>query len=264
MKLKYEPMPIEKEIEISKKSLQFIKKEYVIHGNKLICLGVEHTSDLKKPQFGEIKKVIEDNIIHTIVLEISKEQLEKYNESENKIRFNEKGFIIELAEEKGIELVPGDWDIKDILMKNYKRFGEEETILLGVLLYLNKRKTNIKEEIKKVYDSINNGGFYFPILQELKKEKDFDEKDFRNLVEEFIKKNNNKKLNELTEKDNIIPSPIKNKTKLNKIMREISYKRDEFMLNNILEHIKEKKVLYIAGKNHVIRHEPFLRKVEAS
>jgi len=262
MKTKYKPMNLEKEIEISKKYPNYIIKEYFFDGKKLVCIGIDHTANLNHPQFKIIKDIIEKENISIIILEISKEQFNQYRKTDKKKLFKEKDFIIKLAKEKKIPLVPGDLDMKEILLKNVKEYGKKNILILRVLVYL-KNKKDIKKELSKIINHLQNKDDDFKrIFEDLKKEEKITNQSFKRIIEEFIILNNGKRLEEINKKDNIFPSPIENKTELNRIVRDISYKRDEYMIKKIFENLKKGDILFIAGKNHVIRQEPYLRDLE--
>ena len=261
MKTKYKPMDLRKEIEISKRHPRYIIKEYLLKGRKLVCIGVHHTSNLNHPQFKVIKNVFKKRDFSTIVLEISKEQLEYYKKIDKKYLFKEKDFVIKLANEKKIPIIAGDKGLKKILLENVDKYGKRSALLLRVLIYL-KNKKNLLEEVDKIIDYLDSKDKFKEMFREFKKREGINNGDFRKMIEDFILKNNNKKVNEITSEDNILPSPVENKTKLNKIMGDISYKRDKYMINQIRNNLKKGDILFIAGKNHVIRQEPYLKKLE--
>lgn len=260
---KYKPLSIKKEMEISKNSPLFIKKEYLFNKNKLICLGINHTSEFTHPQFKEIISLVEKEKFSCIVLEISEEQLKDYELIKNKEDFKEKDFIIRLAKEKRIPLLAGDADFKEILYKNRKEYGDKNILLIRILMYLNHKK-NIEEEISKIINHLETKDDFKKIFEEFKKNEAITNDKFKEIIKNFMQLYTNKKLEEINYKDNLLPSPLENKTELNKIIRDISYKRDEVMIQKTFEKLKKGAVLFIAGKNHIIRQEPFLRKLELS
>jgi hypothetical protein len=171
---------------------------------------------------------------------------------------NEKSYFYSESKKRGIDLIYADLNILSVLVKVSSNFNINNILLLRALFYLNKmeRRAKIREYMDSLLEIIAKEDFF----SELFEESGLDKELFINLLDNYLKKNNKKKIDEISKNDDIIPTPIDNKTSLNKIMKEMSYFRDVNMIKKLEGAIqKYDNVLYALGKNHIVRQERALR-----
>lgn len=254
--IKYRPLKIEEEILREKETPTPCIFELEKNSKKLICFGIKHTNNFSDRQFKKFDEVLE-NLGEGIVLVEAEDRLLK---TQNKNFPNELGYIIPRVIEENLEIKGIDLNMLGEILKFSKKYEAKDIVLIRSLAFLNKpgEKNNLKKNISRVANLIS-------------KEKDFsdiylgaglNEISLLALVEDYIKKVLGKNLNEIMEEDNLFPSPLENKHALNKICRDISYDRDAFMLKNLKETLENyDNVLYVLGKNHIIRQEETIRKI---
>lgn len=253
--IKYRPLSMEEEIskELETPTPYIFKLE---KGNKkLICFGIKHMRNYSDSQFERFDENLNDLKEGIVLIEAEDKTIK-----EDKTFSSEIDYFIFKSKEKDFEISGIDLNLLGEILKFSDKYEPKETILLLALAFLNKpgERTKIKEKISRV-------------IQIISKEKDFlviydksrlDEISLINLLEDYTKKILGKNLSEITEEDNLFPSPLKNKCVLNRFVREISYDRDAFMLKNLEETLKKyDNVLYVLGKNHIIRQEETIREI---
>ena len=248
--IKFKPLNIEEEIKKDKKTPNPYILEFRKGDKDLICFGVKHSCNFSEKQF----EILLNYIKNSDAILIEANDLKK--EYDNEIKFI-------LANSNDKIIIPCDLNILKAVILVSNKFDSNDILLLRALLFLNKkeRKENLRKYISQILDLIKTEIFF----SEIYKKENFTEESFVKLLEEYLLKNNGKKIDEINENDNICPSPVEIKTELNKIIREISLVRDAHMLEELKRALKNyDNVLYILGKNHIIRQEETIKKIFAS
>jgi hypothetical protein len=247
--LKYSLLNIEKEKDKEGRTPTPYRINLNLKNKKLICLGVKHTKDILGKQSKIVLECLKESKV--VLVETYNREIKKDNEID---------FIIEKANEMNISIVECDLHPLKAISLAYNKSNGRKIILLRILMYLNKpeRKKNLDKNIEDVIKIIKNEEFFSEIFEKenLTKEK------ICGLLNNFLIKNNKKRINEIDEADNIFPTPVENKTPLNKIIRKVSYIRDNNMLEKLEETLlKFNNVSYILGKNHIIRQEEVIKEI---
>jgi hypothetical protein len=240
--IKFKPLNLEEEKRICKETPIPYLLEFKSKKKNLFCLGIEHSSDFSHPQF----KIIEDLIKNQEIILV-----ESNNPSKEKD--NEISFILS-KNENLIPIIGCDLNLLKAIVLISKKFDPKDILLLRSLVYLNKpeRRADLKKYLSEVIEIIKNEEFFSEIYKKL----GFEENFLSEIIEDYLMKNNEKGSEKITAEDSIYPTPLENKTILNEISREISYTRDAYMLKSLNDALnKFNRILYILGKNHIVRQE---------
>jgi len=218
---------------------------------RLVCFGLEHTSDSSHPQFRVFDEFLDSFDSGVSLVEspdISKSLLPELKQ------------IVPSASKKGLVVRGVDLPLLGEIIKFSSKYDPKDAVLFRAIVYLNKpdRKGN-------VHDHIDN------FLQMIKSENDFsvmfeksglDKSSLLDLLELYTFQVLSKGLSNITPNDSLFPSPVDEKHVLNKYCRDISLDRDSFMLKKLQEALEEfDSVFYILGKNHIIRQEDTIREI---
>ncbi|MDP2947721.1 MAG: hypothetical protein Q8N88_06425 [Nanoarchaeota archaeon] len=245
--VKYKPLSIEEEIKKDKESSTPYILELKSKNKNLICFGIKHSSDFSEKQFEPLLQFIKKSDAILI------ETFDVKKEYDNEIKF-----ILSKSENK--QIIPCDINIIKAIILVAEKFDGKDVLVLRALAFLNKkeRKIDIKKNILEIIDKIKSEEFF----SEIYKKENLTEESFLQLFENYFIENNGKKIKDINVDDNIFPSPVENKTNLNKIIREVSYTRDVYMLKKLKETMSQfDNILYVLGKNHIIRQEEIIRQI---
>lgn len=174
------------------------------------------------------------------------------NELERKKWFGENGIIYNKLSNK-IKIKGSDADIEEPLkiLLNQKKFSKNEINAYKIYSYF--PAFYLENEISPKE----------ALIKSAKKLKIEFNNEIHDLIKNYVKKFLNKKINQISKKDDLSICPYCTNIKISKIAHETSYLRKEEIVKNIQEAIKKyKKTIAINGTNHVIRQEKFWRRLE--
>ncbi len=240
---------IQEEIDLVR-SKPFLYWYNIKFGTKeLICFGLHHTKDASHIQFNKLKEILIDFNPQCVILEATEDFVKSLKNNIHSTR-DEREIICALLENKAM-VIGGDLKIRETMMFLPKNKFSEDDILITLLLYQVHARSK-KEKLAPIDI----------FLEELTKENVNENEKILTKTNEYLKIMYGKPLDEMNSKDNIYPIPVKEKCILNKISRKISEIRDNNMLETIETNIKRfDRVIFFAGRNHVIRQENFIKNV---
>lgn len=241
---------IKKEGEVSTPYILELRKKE----KHLVCLGIKHigSEGYSDEQFRSFDKILEKLKPKIILVERVGNNFENLQ--------GEFGYFIPKAQEKNIEVRGIDRNMLGAILEVSNRFEPKSIVLLRALARLT--RTDIRPQIKKHVSETLEIISSEKKFSEIYRESGLNEESFTEYLEEYIQVLLGKGLNELGEDDNIFPSPIDEKHSLNKIIREVSFVRDTFMLKNLRKTLeKYDRVLYVLGKNHIVRQEKVIEEL---
>ena len=243
--MKYKFLSLNAELKLMKEKPLPYFYEVNIHKAKILIFGVRHTQDPNHPQFDLIKKKIKEFSPERVLFEVP-DSAEDLFYSKNK--------------EKAIKTMGEIRIISDILPKKVKRIPADNTqkTLLNSKLG-NPEDLEILDVLTKSSLICKREGIFIKefIQEELKKR---NKEVLLNKTSDYIKKLTGMNLDSVKDARKIMPTPIDKYCKLNDIMRKFSLRRDEGMIDCLIEESKtSNRIIFFVGRNHALRWERILR-----
>jgi hypothetical protein len=245
--VKYESISAEEERIISENTPMPYVIELNSEGKNLICFGLKHTNNFSGDLFERLSRYI--SMSDVVLAETYFARGEHDSEVD---------FIIAESMKRGVVVLPADINVFAGIIRVAKRYKKEDILLLRSLYYLSNRsfRKNLRRHIPEVLELMQGEDFF----SELYKETNMNEGKFTRMLEEYVIRSFDVSIDEVEE--SLVPSPIDDKTILNKIVREIDYYRDSNMIERLIEALKKfDRVLYVLGKNHIVRQENTIRRI---
>ncbi|HOW37129.1 MAG TPA: hypothetical protein PLK34_02685 [Candidatus Pacearchaeota archaeon] len=243
--MKYKFPSLSAELKLMKEKPLPYLYEINLHKTKVLIFGLRHTQNPNHTQFELITKKIRDFSPEKVLFEFpdSAQNLFYSKDKEKAIkRIGEIRIISDILPKK-VKRIPADNPQKTLL--NSGLGNSEDIEILEVLikssLICKREGIPIKEFIQEELKKRNKLALF-------------------NKTSNYVKKLTGMNLDSVKDAQKIMPTPIDKYCRLNDIMRKFSLKRDEGMINRLIEELKtSKRIIFFVGRNHALRWEKILR-----